>query len=168
MGCENCPDKSALDNPAGVLYVVYTGGPPHAPFAAMRAAVPNDGIIRRYRPAVHPDGRIEYERDVPAPPAPEGYQADASDPWTLRPTWVSCVFRSYRVQLLDDGILNVEGQCLNPRSGKKGYEIVTRDFCRLCPVGCAIGQPPEAIGRTDWSPSPADPPGPITGRAKPG
>jgi len=48
-------------------------------------------------------------------------------------------------------------QCLNPQSGKKGHEIVTGDFCRLCPVGCATGQPPEPIGRTDGSPSPASP-----------
>lgn len=129
MGCNNCPDANT---PTGVLFIVYAGGPPHTPFAAMRAAVPNDTIIRRYRPVVHPDGRIEYNRDVPAPPVPEGYRAN--DPWILQPVWVSCIFRGYRVQTLDDGTLKIEASCFQAKSGTRGHEIITNDFCHNCPV----------------------------------
>jgi hypothetical protein len=142
MSCKNCPDK----NIDGTALIVYTGGPPHAPFAAMRLVLRDDGIIRRYQPTVHPDGCIEYKRDAPEPLVPEGYMKDEHNPWILRPVWVSCIYRTYRVQRLDDGQLKINGFCVNPHSGISTREPVTCAKCNLCAVGCAIGSMPVITG----------------------
>jgi len=154
MGCEDCPK---LQHNRATLYVVYTGGPAWAPFAAMKTAIPDDGIIRRYQPTIHPDGRIEYGRNVPPPPVPEGYQTDHNDPWLLRPIWVSCVYRMYRVQMLDDGILTIEGQCPLLASSRPRNDKLTNTFCRACAVGYPIGARP--TGTVSESPHPAGLPG---------
>lgn len=147
MGCQNCPDDRAFD---GVFYIVYTGGPPHAQFVAMQEVVRHarqDEIVRLYRPKVRPDGCIEYERDAPEPPAPEGYARNEGDPWVLRPVWPSCVHRMYRVQMLDDGQLKIDGICTHPQSGATRREPITCAKCNLCAVGCAIGSAPVLTDR---------------------
>jgi len=139
MACENCPDAAALANP-GVVTIVYTGGPPHGPFAAVRAAIPRDGVIRRYEATVHPDGRISYNRDVPAPPVPVGYARD-TDPWTLRPVWTPCVYRSYRARIQDDGTLTIAAFCLHPHSGRPTQTALTPAGCEGCATCVRIDQP---------------------------
>jgi hypothetical protein len=158
MGCQNCPDDKILE---GVFYIVYTGGPPHAQFAAMQTVVDrvdHKEIIRRYQPTVHPDGRIEYKKDTPEPPAPEGYVRDERAPWTLRPIWPSCVYRMYRVQMLDDGQLKIEGICTHPQSGARLHEAITCAKCNLCAVGCAIGSLPILTRTFDAMPNPGGQP----------
>jgi hypothetical protein len=139
--CAKCPDMTILDNPRGIGCVVYTGGPPDAPFQAVGRAIPaDDGLSRKYaRPQVTKEGLIQYDPMGPEPPIPEGY-APSTDPWTLRPIWPSCVFRSLRVSLHEDGHLQIEGQCLNPASGKRGYETVTAGFCEGCETRISIQQ----------------------------
>jgi len=134
--CNKCPEMDILDNPRGVGYIVYTGGPPEAPFAAVRFMMPaDDGFVRKYaRPRVTMNGCIEYDPAGPQPPVPEGYTRMPHNPWTLCPIWASCVFRASRVTLHEDGYLQIEGQCLNPASGKKGYETLATDFCEACPA----------------------------------
>ncbi len=147
MGCETCPDSQTMD---GVFFVVYTGGPPHAQFAAMQMAVnklADDGIVRLHTPRVQPDGSIEYEKAAPEPPVPEGYVRDERDPYVLRPVWSSCLYRMYRVQRLDDGLLKIDGLCTNPLSGQDAITPLTNAKCRLCPAGCAIGSVPTVTGR---------------------
>ncbi len=156
MGCDSCPDEK---NAEGVFFIVYTGGPPHAPFAAMQAVVRDDGIVRRHQPTVHPDGHIEYQRDAPEPPVPEGYAKDECDPWVLRPVWASCVHRMYRVQRLDDGLLKIDGLCCNPLSGVQPHQLLTCAKCNLCGVGCAIGSAPVVTGRIGASSIPRGQPG---------
>jgi len=143
MGCPDCPDAKDLE---GMSYIVYTGGPPEAPFAAVALAIHDDGIIRRYRPFVHPDGSIEYVRDVPEPPVPEGYARDEQNPWLLRPIWVSCVYRMYRTKQLEDGTLKIDGLCTHPDAGMPAHKPVTNAKCCLCNVRCAIGSFPAVTG----------------------
>lgn len=151
MGCQNCPDDKTLE---GVFYIVYTGGPPHAQFAVMQEVVRRarqDEVVRLYRPEVRPDGCIEYEQDAPEPPVPEGYTRDDNNPWLLRPMWPSCIYRMYRVQMLDEGQLKIDGICMNPQSGATQKEPVTCAKCSLCIVGYAIGSIPVFTDRIDAS-----------------
>jgi hypothetical protein len=129
MSCEGCPELHS----DGAHYIVYAGGPEHAPFAAMRALPkPTVDIIRRFSyPTIHKDGRIEYPEDGPTPPIPEGYQA--LTPWVLKPIWVFCSFRLYQVRLHDEGYLEIIGKCANPASGIRGNESPTNAFCQTCP-----------------------------------
>jgi hypothetical protein len=149
--CKKCPDKAELDNKYGVYYITYTGGPPHAPFAVMRQAIPaQDEIIRRFeRPTVGQDGYIRYNKNGPVPPVPAGYEADPGDPWTLRPVWSSCMFRLYRVQLHDEGYLQVDAFCAHPGSGKPKHEKITPADCEKCGVCVPIRQwRPSSAGRS--------------------
>jgi hypothetical protein len=149
MGCDNCPDDKTLE---GVFFIVYAGGPPTAQYATMQHIVdhtqPNE-IIRLYRPTIHSDGRIEYEKDAPAPQVPEGYLRDESVPWILRPIWPSCIYRIFRVQMLDDGQLKIEGLCSNPLTGIPANKPITREKCSLCVIGCAIGSMPIITDKID-------------------
>jgi hypothetical protein len=127
--CDDCPDAN---NTNEVIYVVYTGGPPHAPFALMGKAIPSDGIIRQYQPKVHEDGRVEYESNgQPEPPVPEGYDAD-SNPFILLPVWCPCVHRMYRVQMLDNGLLEIKAKCVVNPATMKAQGHVTNEFCQRC------------------------------------
>jgi len=127
MSCEGCPELHS----DGIHYIVYTGGPAHAPFAAMRALPkPDKDVIRRFTyPTIHADGRIEYP-EGPVPPVPEGYQALTQ--WVLKPTWVFCSFRLYCVRLHEEGYLEITGKCANSASGVRSDICVTNTFCQTC------------------------------------
>jgi hypothetical protein len=134
--------------------VIYTGGPPHAQYVALGAAIPpQDANVRlQYGwPTVRPDGCLEY-RGGQTPPVPEGYAATI-DPHVLKPVWPSCARRMLKVQMqMDTGLLKVEGVCCNPASGKTGLNPLTLADCRECPVRRAI------MDRTASGPSPPCPP----------
>jgi hypothetical protein len=104
MSCTNCPDV-----PTGKkIIIVYTGGPESAMYAMVRLAI-DTGVIHRYLPTVHDDGRIEYNLD---PKPLEGYQLEGR---VLRPVWPSCIHRHLTARQDDDGQMIVEAFCLNSK-----------------------------------------------------
>ncbi len=133
--CKGCPEHAAPDNPLGTSFIVYTGGPPHAPFANVIQALSNDqeGIVTKWsKPTVHPDGAIEYQQNEAKPPEIEGYQRDASNPRLLRPIWPHCAWRSLRVWRADDGSVKIAAVCLTPASEIPAYETLALAQCKKC------------------------------------
>jgi hypothetical protein len=116
----------------GIYRIVYTGGPAHAQFAALRSIPkPDVSIIRQFTyPTIHKDGCIEYPNG-PTPPTPEGYEAVT--PFIFKPVWVFCLFRHYHIRLRDEGYLEIVGKCVNPASGIRARDAVTNAFCKTCP-----------------------------------
>lgn len=138
MSCEDCPERQHL---SGAVYIVYSGGPPSAPFAAVARAVPppDDQIITLYgTPTVNPDGTISYNKEGPKPPVPTGYERVPGDDWTLRPVWKSCMYRLLRVRAIEDGSLNIVGLCSHPDSGVKAQEPLAPERCKSCALRVSI------------------------------
>ena len=131
--CENCPDKG---KPAKIVYVVYSGGPEHVFYATLARAIParNEQVILQYGwPTARPDGCLEYAGGQ-APPVPEGFEATV-DLHVLKPIWPSCTRRMLKVQMHEDsGLLQIDGVCCWPPSGKCGRHTLTLADCRQCPV----------------------------------
>ena len=72
------------------------------------------------------------------PPVPEGYAATI-DPHVLKPVWPSCARRLLKVQMqMDTGLLEIDGVCCNPASGKTGRHLLTLADCQQCSVRRAI------------------------------
>ena len=134
--CDDCPHKTKPQH-SKVVLVVYTGGPPHAQYVALAQAIPprDETVLLQYGwPTTRADGCLEY-RGGQVPPVPEGYEADRDEPYVLKPIWPSCSHRMLRVQMNNDnGLLKVEGICMDPRSGRKGHETLTVAHCQQCPV----------------------------------
>jgi hypothetical protein len=151
MPCANCPDPS----PRGAtVYVVYSGGPERAHYAALAHVIPkrDERVILQYGwPTARPDGHLEYAGGQ-VPPVPEGYEA-TENPHVLKPVWASCAYRMLKAQMqLDTGLLAVDGACASPASGKHGRTLTLAD-CHTCPVRRAI------TDRAARAPSPPCPPG---------
>ena len=103
MPCENCPETSPATGRAQTALVIYTGGPPHAQYVAVGAAIPRQDTNVRLQygwPTVRQDGCLEY-RGGQKPPVPEGYAATI-DPHVLKPVWPSCARRLLKVQMQMD------------------------------------------------------------------
>jgi len=135
MPCEGCPEHAAPDDPQGTSFIVYTGGPPHAIFASVAVAIPDDqpGIVTKWsKPTIHPDGTIEYQQNEAEPPKIEGYERDASNPQLLRPIWSNCNWRALRVWRTDTGAIKIVACCLTPSSGLKAHEALTLAHCNNC------------------------------------
>jgi hypothetical protein len=136
MPCENCPETSPSPRRAQIALVIYTGGPSHAQFVALGAAIPplDTNVRLQYGwPTVRPDGCLEY-RGGQKPPVPEGYAATI-DPHVLKPVWPSCARRMLKVQMqMDTGLLQIDGVCCNPASGKTGRDLLTLAHCQQCLV----------------------------------
>jgi hypothetical protein len=155
MPCENCPEVGRRPAAAEVVYVVYTGGPQHLQYAALAHAIPgrNEQVVLQYGwPTVRPDGSIEYAGGQ-APPVPKGFEATA-DPHVLKPAWPSCTRRMLKVEMhQDNGLLEIDGMCCWPPSGKSGRHTLTLADCRQCPV-----RSPIVTGRTGGRTFPPYPP----------
>ncbi len=147
MPCENCPETSPSPRRAQTALVIYTGGPSHAQYVALGAAIPPQDVSVRLQygwPTVRQEGCLEY-RGGQKPPVPEGYAATI-DPHVLKPVWPSCARRMLKVQMqMDTGLLQIDGVCCNPASGKTGRNLLTLADCQQCPVRRAIS---DRIART--------------------
>ena len=121
MSCKDCPDTPVGEK----IIIVYTGGPPSAPFAMVRLAINNE-VVYRYSPTVHPDGSIEYDE---VPKALEGYELQDK---TLKPIWASCVHRMLKVFQGDTGQLAITATCIANRG-----KALALDTC----VGCSVRLP---------------------------
>ena len=79
-------------------------------------------------------GRLPGVSWRPKPPVPEGYAATI-DPHVLKPVWPSCARRMLKVQMqMDTGLLQIDGVCCNPASGKTGRDLLTLAHCQQCLV----------------------------------
>jgi hypothetical protein len=137
MSCKDCPEGSI---PEGVtLFIAYLGGPPESPFVSIRAAIIDDGIVRRFQPTVQDTGAIEYSRDTPVPNIPEGYQPDPTDAYILYPIWPSCAQRAHCVNRLDDGQLDIISHCFSFQPGSKNStDILLLSDCVACKIRTQI------------------------------
>lgn len=132
MPCNECPENVPVLQ--GPISIVYTGGPPAAPFAAVGLALPqpDEKIVTLYGlPTVSREGVISYSKGGPQPPVPTGYKAE--DPWTFRPVWPSCQHRLLEVHPVEDGSLIIHGYCLNHQAGRRDTERLSVEVCRGCP-----------------------------------
>jgi hypothetical protein len=144
--CEGCPQPRQFPpvpetlsevpgrslRPSGHGWVIFTGGPPEAPLAALAHVLPRD----YGRATVHPDGSIEYTSKGPddwEPPSPiDGYERDAANPMLFRPLWKSCRCRSFSVVVKENcQCLDVLARCGNPMAPEVDT-LVEYKVCDRC------------------------------------
>lgn len=112
--------------PASNGWVIYTGGPPTAPFAALKHLLPE-----KYPASISGAGVIQYEDREPPPPI-EGYRQEGLN---FYPIWPNCRWRLYQVAIRDCGAIAIKAKCGNPE-GPLG-DSVTYQQC----VGCGSRVP---------------------------
>ena len=135
MACDGCPEFIETSKISGLVYLVYSGGPPSSIFASVKYALADDdpNIIRKWsKPQIHKDGVIEYDKNENEPPKIEGYKTDPLNPQRLKPCWLHCLWRTLRVWRADNGSVAISAGCLNPASGFKSHETLTQNNCETC------------------------------------
>jgi len=82
-----------------------------------------------------PDGTLVYKQekgDWEPPRAIDGFKADPSDPWRLRPLWSPCEARLYTaVRFPACGCIGLIARCSEPRA--RFMQRVTFEVCEQCP-----------------------------------
>jgi hypothetical protein len=133
MACEDCPETPIVppaDNKP--FMIVYTGGPPHAQYLALRQALParDPNVIPQYGVLTITDqGWLQY-KDGQDTKAPAGWEE--VEPGLYRPTWIPCAHRTVRGQMLDSGLLTLACSCFDPRTGRKFKDQLVPSDCEQC------------------------------------
>ncbi len=126
MPCECPDDQPRRPTPSGSCnYLLYSGGPPASFYRLLVQAIP-DVEMTHGRPAVHPDGSLEFPGP---PPALAGFRQEGS---RLYPVWLPCTLRMLQVQVLDR-VLRIAGICGCPECERFSREV-TPNQCHNCPI----------------------------------
>ena len=127
MSCADCPKET---NASDTHYIIHTGGDYNSFLLPLQKIAPTyTDFIPQYGHVTIENNCIKYTGGQ-EPPTQEGFEV--VKPGMFRSIWPSCVSRVLCVQVLDSGLLKIDGHCFNHllRLGLINLSLSTCQQCK--------------------------------------